>query len=210
MLTLDFFTTLASLLKGGPDSTTGLFVAVGTGEAAWDETPPDYDRSVKALSGEAARKAVVPAEIVFLDADGEATETPSPCLRFQVAFDLEEAVGTLRECGLFGGEASEQAGSGTLLAYYTHPRLEKTAVMTLSRHLTIDLTPQPYTPGTRATRYLGNSRSRECHDLENSTPRCQVDEIRPDNRFYLANLEQAADMGYDFCAYCFGAEMSER
>lgn len=208
MLTESFFVALAAMLKADPPFPGELFIAVGGGEAAWDQAPPPYDRGVTDLVQEVARQVVRPQDIVFLDGEGGESPLPTSRLRLRTIFVEDEAVGTLRECGLFGGDATVEPGSGTLLAYYVHPRLEKTPEMTLVRSLHIDLTPTAYAPGARMTRYLGNSNSREFHDLENLTANCQVNEIRMDHRFYLASIEQAAEMGYDFCAYCFGAELS--
>jgi hypothetical protein len=59
-------------------------------------------------------------------------------------------------------------------------------------------------------RFLGNSSSMELHDLDNPTPGCQLREIRPDRHVYFDTVEAAAEQGYDFCAYCFGREMSRR
>lgn len=60
------------------------------------------------------------------------------------------------------------------------------------------------------TRLLGNSGSRELHDLDNEKPNCQIAEIRPDQRFYIQSVAQAEKLGYDFCAYCFGKSRSKR
>jgi hypothetical protein len=60
------------------------------------------------------------------------------------------------------------------------------------------------------TRLLGNSGSRELHDLDNEKPACQIVEIRPDRRVYFQTTAQAEKLGYDFCAYCFGRQRSKR
>jgi hypothetical protein len=60
------------------------------------------------------------------------------------------------------------------------------------------------------TRLLGNSGSRELHDLDNEKPGCQIAEIRPDQRFFFQSTDQAEKLGYDFCAYCFGKQRSRR
>lgn len=60
------------------------------------------------------------------------------------------------------------------------------------------------------TRLLGNSGSRELHDLDNEKPGCQIAEIRPDQRFFFQSTDQAEKLGYDFCAYCFGRSRSKR
>ena len=60
------------------------------------------------------------------------------------------------------------------------------------------------------TQFLGNSSTREFHDLAREQPACNIARIRPDHRFYLQSIGQARKLGYDFCAKCFGPEMSER
>lgn len=62
----------------------------------------------------------------------------------------------------------------------------------------------------RSTRYLGNARNRELHDLKNEKPGCRIDKIRFDNAVNFKTIEKAVEAGYDFCAYCFGKEKSKR
>ncbi len=59
-------------------------------------------------------------------------------------------------------------------------------------------------------RYLGNRAKKELHDLSNTKPACQIDEIKTDQRQYFTNQKEAAAAGYDFCAHCFGKEKSKR
>jgi len=62
----------------------------------------------------------------------------------------------------------------------------------------------PDTPGgEKATRYLGNSLTRELHDLKNTKKNCQIDEINADHRVFFNTQKKAIEAGYDFCAYCF-------
>ena len=68
----------------------------------------------------------------------------------------------------------------------------------------VDRPPQP------TTRYLGNSNSRELHDLNNQKPACQIDEIRVDHRINFKTQKEAVALDYDYCAYCFGKEKSKR
>lgn len=65
-------------------------------------------------------------------------------------------------------------------------------------------------PPQPKTRYLGNSNSKELHDLKNQKAACQIDEIRPDHRYNFKTQKEALAMGYDFCAYCFGKDKSKR
>jgi hypothetical protein len=60
------------------------------------------------------------------------------------------------------------------------------------------------------TRYLGNSHSRELHDLNNQQPACQIDEIRVDHGVGFNTQKEALALKYDFCAYCFGKDKSKR
>jgi hypothetical protein len=62
----------------------------------------------------------------------------------------------------------------------------------------------------RSTRYLGNSATRELHDLKNEKPRCHIDIIRFDHCINFNTQKEAVAADYDFCAYCFGKEKSKR
>ncbi len=205
MLTHRFFVDLASRLAAAER----FYIAVGAGDAAWDTAVPEDDRSVARLTAEVARRLVRPGDVVFLDAGGEVTAEPSPRLRFRAKFVAGGVAGPLREVGLFAA-ASGAPNSGTLLAYHVHPRIEILPSSGLRRSLTIDLTPRPYAPGSRVTRYLGNVRTREFHDLDRVSEHCLIHKIHDDNRFYLSGLQQAEEMGYDCCAYCFGKNLSKR
>ena len=209
MLTDLFYTALADRFRVTGESGR-FFVAVGTGDPAWDDSPPPPpERDVTSLVRETARLLV--ADVVFLDDAGRPTERPTQRLGFSVNFGRGEANGTLRECGLFGGiEATGDLGTGSLLSYFTFRRIDKTEAMTLERTINVDLTPQPCTPGTRPTRFLGNTATTELHDLENLNTNCQVDEIRIDRQFFFNSVEEATDMGYDFCANCFSRQLSQR
>ena len=65
-------------------------------------------------------------------------------------------------------------------------------------------------PTQPKTRYLGNSNSRELHDLNNQKPACQIDEIRVDHRINFKTQKEALALDYDYCAYCFGKDKSKR
>ncbi len=59
-------------------------------------------------------------------------------------------------------------------------------------------------------RYLGNSDTREFHDMLNKKPGCRIEEIRSDHRVHFLTEKEATDMGYDYCACCFGKAKSRR
>jgi hypothetical protein len=62
----------------------------------------------------------------------------------------------------------------------------------------------------RATRYLGNSATRELHDLKNEKKQCTIDGIRFDHCVNFTTKRKATAAGYDLCAYCFGKDQSKR
>jgi hypothetical protein len=206
MLTSAFYTAVVSRLVGEA-AAPGFAIAVGEGERAWDAAAPLEDRGVRRLVREVARRVVQPEAVVFTDAGGNPVGEPTARVRLHVVFPAGEGTGTLRECGLFIG-ATEEPGSGRLLSYHVHPRIEKGREASLRREVVLDLEPRPFAPGSRATRWLGNTRSGEVHDLDALTPNCQVDEIRFDRRFYFTSLEAATELGYDPCAYCLGDDGS--
>ena len=65
-------------------------------------------------------------------------------------------------------------------------------------------------PAQPKTRYLGNSHSRELHDLKNQKSACQIDEIRVDHRINFKTQKEALALNYGYCAYCFGKDKSKR
>lgn len=206
MITDHLYALFAGWLRASADAKT-LFMAIGGGDPAWDRQPPLIRRDVTGLANELARKKVVIQDIHFLDAADKATEVPSSRLRLRVHFGEGEATGTLREFGLFA-EATEVRNSGTLVSYIVHAHFEKPATMSLGRSLLIDLTPLVL-GGIQPTRFLGNSHSREVHDMENLSVACQVGEILFDRRIYFGTAEQAVELGYDRCAFCFGRTRSQ-
>lgn len=206
MLTDAFYQRLATLMKSGPEAWGPLNIAVGQGQANWDRTPPLLQRDRIALTAELGRKAVIPADIQFLNAAGEVSEQPTARLRVQTIFSAGEGSGTLRECGLLMGDG----GSAMLLAYFIHPRVEKQVDGTLLRSIQLDLTPGRPTVQEMPTRYLGNSKTEELHDLENETAACQLNEIRIDRRYFFGSIDEALGLGYDYCAFCFNRELSQR
>jgi hypothetical protein len=59
-------------------------------------------------------------------------------------------------------------------------------------------------------RFLGNTGSRELHDLNNLTPLCHVDRIATDRQRRFYGIADARAMGYDLCGHCFGRDRSRR
>lgn len=68
----------------------------------------------------------------------------------------------------------------------------------------------PTPPDTAVQPYVGNPATRELHDMKKITKRCKFEAIKPEERVYFANTEDAEKAGYDYCAFCFGKEKSKR
>jgi len=129
---------IAGLLKNDPVVRGILFWAVGTGRAEWDASPPAVDTAATRLMDEVDRVAVSPETIRYIGADGDPVETPAACIEAGAAFTWNRDR-TLREFGLFGGDATEAAGSGTLINYVIHPRVDIPAGRALTRRLRFTL-----------------------------------------------------------------------
>lgn len=59
-------------------------------------------------------------------------------------------------------------------------------------------------------RYAGNPASRELHDMQKISRRCNFKTINPGEVVYFDTTEAAEKAGYDYCAYCFGKAKSKR
>ena len=119
------------------------FLAVGSGDPAWDAKPPAPDKGRIALTAETHRVRLVPGETLSYD--------PSTGrLHAHVSIGPGKATGTLRELALVGGSASARPGSGTLVNHAIHAPLEKGADDTLERDVVLTLDPA-LDPGTRSS-----------------------------------------------------------
>lgn len=124
---------LARLCKDPTEPTTGFWgAAVGSGDPAWDPlNPPVEDPTSTLLEVELDRKAF--ASSWFIDpATGLPTIVPTVIVDFQVTFGPGEGVGNLVELGVFGGDATAVAGSGTLVSLIHFPIKVKAAPETFS------------------------------------------------------------------------------
>lgn len=201
MITNAFASYVAQLL----DAAGGFVLAVGYGSASWGTSPPLPDTTRAELEDERARVLIPPSGVVFLDDNGNVSEDPTP--RIQLTATISGVEGALREVGWFAG-GTETVGSGTLLVIRRHPRVDATASLQITRTVQLDLRG---TGGAQSeTRYVGNTRTGELHDLQRLTVNCQIDEIRVDHRYGFARTADALAMGYDRCAYCFGRDQSAR
>lgn len=126
---------IARLLKDNHEPDAGIsYLAVGTGGSGWNlQNPPQPTNTQTKLENEIARKAFTTEDVTFIDPDtGDPTIVPTNVVDYTATFAETEAVGPLVEMGLFGGDATDLADSGTEINYRTFPVLNKTNSMTLS------------------------------------------------------------------------------
>lgn len=134
---------LAGLLKGDPDLSGILFLALGAGSAAWDRdeglaTPEGR------LEREIHRVRIEEKDRSYLDHDGERIDSPAPRLELRVAVAGAQVEGPLREFGLFGGDATEDPDSGFLINHVVHRRIDLDRGDTLRRQVRLTLRPQAH------------------------------------------------------------------
>jgi hypothetical protein len=111
IVTLDASILVARLMKGTAVPYTseprfGIFaLAVGTGSVAWDPlNPPPPTTTQRSLENEIARKQVSTAS--FIDPSGNIVGYPTNVVDLTVIFSESEAVGTLVEMALLGGDVN--------------------------------------------------------------------------------------------------------
>lgn len=132
---------IAGLLKNDPRLAGILFCAVGAGNSAWDGTHTSPSSVADQLEDEIDRVAVPIEDIVYLDSDETPVEGPTTRIRVSVNFQWTDQDQTLREFGLFGGDASQTKDSGYLINHVIHPRIDLVASETLTRQIWLTLRP---------------------------------------------------------------------
>jgi len=126
---------IARLLKDNSEPEAGIsYLAVGTGAPGWNlQNPPQPKNTQVKLESEITRKAFTTEDVTFVDPDsGDPTVVPTNVVDYTATFAETEAVGPLVEMGLFGGDATDAADSGTEVNYRTFPVINKTNSMTLT------------------------------------------------------------------------------
>jgi len=124
---------IARLLKDNAEPTNGIsYLAVGSGNTSWQLLdPPAPTTSQTRLENEFYRKAIDLS--TFVDPDtGEPTEAQTNIVDYSVSFGEAEAVGPIMEMSLFGGDATSEPNSGTMINWRTFPVISKTNTMTLT------------------------------------------------------------------------------
>ena len=123
---------IAELLMNRPKKRGILYWAVGEGNKGWDSDMPDPDPATKRLVREIYRKPVRPERDFIYHPDRRTIE-------IGVDFRINEAAGTLREFGLFGGDATSAPDTGLMIDYKIHPKIVKGNLDTLKRRLLLTL-----------------------------------------------------------------------
>lgn len=124
---------LARLMKDPTEPMGGVqYFALGTGNIGWDAfNPPPPDPAITTLEAEVGR--VAPTSATFIDPNTFLpTATPTNIVDFDFIFGESDAVGPLKECALFGGDATASANTGTPLTDRTFPVISKTSFMELA------------------------------------------------------------------------------
>lgn len=124
---------IARLLKDNSEPTNGIsYLSIGSGSSSWDLfDPPAPTTSQTRLENEFYRKAIDQATFVH-PSTGEPTTVQTNIVDYSVSFGEGEAVGPIVEMGLFGGDATSELNSGTMVNWRTFPVINKTSTMTLT------------------------------------------------------------------------------
>lgn len=133
---------LTARLLGIEEATHNLFsnvnpiryMAIGSGEASWGEvvTKPVTQST---LQNESVRLALTADDCLFLNSSGVALNPQVFSPRFKITRVLgeNEANGSLREFGLFGGNATAAINSGIMFNWITHPLIDKDNTLVIER-----------------------------------------------------------------------------
>ncbi|VVS94481.1 helix-hairpin-helix domain-containing protein [Desulfoluna spongiiphila] len=149
------FRLLAALMKGDPGSRGILCLAIGTGDKGWDGNPPTPSPCATHLTHERHRRILNPSDLTFLGPDNRPTPHPTSRLEINTRFTVKEMSAgkglRLREFALFGGDATEEPGSGVMINQVIHPRIDLAPGTTLVRTLRLDFSGESYRQQTMGT-----------------------------------------------------------
>lgn len=130
---------LAALMKNDKNMQGILYLAIGEGEEDWDSSRPIPLLTTSKLAKEVARMEITENQVVYLDNLDKPIETISNHLEITIKFMGEDFTSngfqTVREFGLFGGDANEEPNSGFMINYVIHPRIDLTSDLTFTRKL---------------------------------------------------------------------------
>lgn len=139
---MDAVAILIAALFANDGSLTGgiLQHAQGRGDGSWNEpTIPAVTTSDTTLLDEAGRKS--PTSIVFLDAFDVPTVTRTNVIRISTTYLTTDLAGqTLREQGLFGGDATATIDTGIIINVIRHAPIYKSGAAQLIRNIKLTIT----------------------------------------------------------------------
>ena len=124
---------IARLLKNSSEPQNGIsFLSIGSGSGEWDLfDPPAPTTSQTYLENEFYRKAIDVSTFVHPET-GEPTNAYTNIVDYAVTFGEGEAVGPIVEMGLFGGDATAEINTGTMVNWRTFPVINKTSTMSVT------------------------------------------------------------------------------
>jgi hypothetical protein len=124
---------IARLLKDSSEPRNGIsYLAIGSGNGEWDLfDPPAPTTSQIELENEFYRKSIDVSTFVHPET-GEPTTAKTNIVDYAVTFGEGEAVGPIVEMGLFGGDATAELNSGTMINWRTFPVINKTSTMSVT------------------------------------------------------------------------------
>ena len=134
----------AARFRGGIEHGGLQMWAVGSGASSWDarwdgDAPPAAEADATGLVNEIGRLPIhagsADSSIVFVDASGNPTDSLTNRILVRRLFGRTEANGDWREFALFGGNATEERGSGIMVNHKLHRIITKTSDMTVERNI---------------------------------------------------------------------------
>ena len=135
-LIVDGLLRLVTTLLGVKSGYTGLkYWAVGQGNSSWDTSTPEALTTDTELTNEIGRKQISASDMTWVTSNGSDSSTPTNRLKVRVTFGANECVGTWREFGLFGGNATDSRNSGIMINQKNHSVITKTNEMEIEREI---------------------------------------------------------------------------
>ena len=135
-LIVDGLLRLVTTLLGVKSGYTGLkYWAVGQGNSSWDTSTPEALTTDTELTNEIGRKQISASDMTWVTSNGSDSSTPTNRLKVRVTFGANECVGTWREFGLFGGNATDSRNSGIMINHKNHSVITKTNEMEIEREI---------------------------------------------------------------------------
>ena len=139
-----FAVLLAAWCRGESGYDRITYMAYGSGQTSWDTTPPTKSYDAVALETEFFRQTVSQSNIVYLDPDTDIPTGGTPDSKIEITVTLlsGEGNGTLREFGLFGGNATVTADSGQMVNWISHSRIDKDSSFEIERKIRLEFVEQ--------------------------------------------------------------------